>query len=420
MNPAKKGWLKEYLEYRKPHPINLNNYNLKSRDSLLYKIIQPTGLIYGHPIHAPGLKHPKEQRWNSLGKMKIVLLESLFHSALITSKQFPNTRDEWENFYEQTAQSIGNFYTHINPELLDKRLFYFKKVEITDLRYTEKVLQRKLFLKTRWDSLWVSLFKNSILFLDAFYFGEWKAGRSENIKAHKDSMKMMLLKIIAAATHANHILKNQQKNVFFDFLDSYNLSKEQNKILKEDFRNETTIEEIDLKPANTWLLKRFVLELTLLMIWVDKVVADEERHFLINLADKLGLKEIDLDISLISIEAFVIENWKEVYFLQNKHSYQVITQIIQQRLATILGNYSDQIIANIKKTKNLNELLEKYRYETLSEEEKECIGKLMRNVLLEIPIFKITELPHSFLQFPQIMKILPKEVTASNNAGSGF
>lgn len=410
MNPSEKGWLKEYLEFRKPHPINLKIYKLKGRDSLLYKIIQPTGLIYGHPIHAPGLKHPKEQRWNSLGKMKIVLLESFFHSALLTSRQHPTTPDEWDNFYEHTAQSIGNFYCHVNPELLSKRLFYFKKVETTDLRYTEKILQRKLFLKTRWDSLWVSLFKNSILFLDTFYFGEWKIGRTQNIKQHKDGMKMMLLKIIAAATHANHILKNQQKNIFFDFLDSYNLSKAQTKLLKEAFREEITIDDIDLSLADTWLLKRFVLELTILMIWADKVVADEERFFLIKLANKLGLKEIDLDISLISIESFVVENWKEVYFLQNKHSYQVVTQMIQQRLTSILNNYRDKIIKEIKQTHHLSELLGKWKYETLSDEEKEQTGTLLQKVLSTIPVFGITEIPASFLQFPQIMKILPKDI----------
>jgi hypothetical protein len=410
MNPSEKGWLKEYLEFRKPHPIKLSGHHLKSRDSLLYKIIQPTGLIYGHPIHAPGLKHPKEQRWNSLGKMKIVLLESFFHSALLTSKQHPSTADEWDNFYEQTTQSIGNFYCHINPELLKKRLFYFKKVKTTDLRYTEKVLQRKLFLKTRWDSLWVSLFKNSLLFLDTFYFGEWKVGRTQNVKKHKDGMKMMLLKIIAAATHANHILKNQQKNVFFDFLDSYNLSKTQTKLLKEAFRDQITVDDIDLHLADTWLLKRFVLELTILMIWADKVVADEERLFLIKLAKKLGLKEIDLDISLISIESFVIANWKEVYFLQNKHSYQVITQMIQQRLVSILSNYKVKLINEIKLTQNLSELLEKWKYETLNEEEKEQTGTLLRKVLFTIPIFRITKIPDSFLQFPQIMKILPKDI----------
>ncbi|HET8861110.1 hypothetical protein [Marivirga sp.] len=75
MNPAEKGWLKEYIDFRSPHPIDLNQYKVQDHDSLLYKIVQPTGLIYGHPLHAPGIKHPKEQRWNSLGKMKIVLLE---------------------------------------------------------------------------------------------------------------------------------------------------------------------------------------------------------------------------------------------------------------------------------------------------------------------------------------------------------
>jgi uncharacterized membrane protein YebE (DUF533 family) len=139
-------------------------------------------------------------------------------------------------------------------------------------------------------------------------------------------MKVLLLKVISAAAHSNQIIAREEKNMFFTFLSSSNLSKAQSKLAKEAFRDGITLDQIDLRQADTWLLKKYVLELAILMIWADKVVSTEERIFLSKLANQLGFSEEELDTSLIAIESFVIENWKEVYFLQSKHSFQMISE----------------------------------------------------------------------------------------------
>lgn len=255
MNPAEKGWLNEYIKFRGPHPIDLKQYQIQDQDSLLYKIVQPTGLIYGHPIHAPGIQHPKEQRWNSLGKMKIVLLESFLHSASLKQDILPDNEQDWLDFYRDTSQSIGQFYSVLDPQIRKKGLFTFHKPNIEDSRFTEQVLHRRLFLKSRWDNFWASLFQNSLLFLDTYYFGEWRAGKFHNMKWHKDAMKMLLLKVIASAAHANQIIEREERNMFFTFLSSSNLSKSQSKLAKEAFRDGITLDQIDIRQADTWLLK---------------------------------------------------------------------------------------------------------------------------------------------------------------------
>jgi hypothetical protein len=410
MNPAEKGWLKEYIKFRSPFPIDLNQYHIQDQDNLLYKIIQPTGLIYGHPIHAPGIRHPKEKRWNSLGKMKIVLLESFIHSASLKQISLPELESDWRDYYSETSQSIGRFYTILDPSINKKKLLFFKKPKVEDSRFTEQVLHRRLFLKSRWDNYWASLFQNSLLFLDAYYFGEWRAGKFHNIKWHKDAMKMLLLKVIAAAAHANQIIEREERNMFFTFLSSANLSKSQSKVAKEAFKDGIFLEQIDLRQADTWLLKKYVLELAILMIWADKVVSFEERAFLTELAKRLGISEEELDISLIAIESFVIENWKEVYFLQSKHSFQVISETILQRITTVLKRNEDTIAQEIRERKELWRLVDKSTKGPLIDEEKEIVRVQLIDILKSIPAFVIIALPASFLTLPILLRVLPKSV----------
>ena len=52
MDPGSKGWLKEYLEFRQELLQELVSEGRKSShpDHSLYRIIQPTGLMYGQPV----------------------------------------------------------------------------------------------------------------------------------------------------------------------------------------------------------------------------------------------------------------------------------------------------------------------------------------------------------------------------------
>lgn len=414
MNPSEKGWLEKYLQYRSSFPIELNKKFNTNDDTLLYKIVQPTGLLHGHPLHSPALKHPKEQRWNSLGKMKVVLLESFLHSAALKSESLPVQLDEWKDFYWETGQSIGHFYQNLHPEKHKTYFFSVQRKKLDDFKFAEDALRKNLFLKSRWDYFWASLFQNSLLFLDTYYFGEWKAGNFNNIKWHKDAMKIMVLKVLAAAAHANHIIEREEKNMFFSFLSSANLTKGHEKTLKDAFRDGITLDDIDLRLADTWLLKKYVLELAVLMIWSDQKVELQEKAFLLKLSSLLGFTETELEVSLLAIEAFVLENWKEVYFLQSKHSYQIIGETILGRLKFIINKNKESLLQEFQESKELYQLVEKSKKEKLTVEEKEKVRVQMIDVLKTVPAFVIIALPGSFLTIPILLKILPKEFLPSS------
>jgi hypothetical protein len=83
MKPTEKGWLKEYLEFRKELLKDLSSEGKKSAhpEHSLYRVIQPTGLMYGQSINV--LDHPDSKQWDDHDRMKILLAESLISSSLL-------------------------------------------------------------------------------------------------------------------------------------------------------------------------------------------------------------------------------------------------------------------------------------------------------------------------------------------------
>ena len=64
MKPREKGWLKEYLDFRKDLLGELTSEQRHSAhpEHSLYRIIQPTGLMYGQSVLT--IEHPDAHQWD--------------------------------------------------------------------------------------------------------------------------------------------------------------------------------------------------------------------------------------------------------------------------------------------------------------------------------------------------------------------
>ena len=92
MRPQEKGWLKEYLEFRKDLLKDLAQKRGSHPEHSLYSIIQPTGIMYGHTVGY--INHPDSEQWDDKDKMKILLAESLISSSLLFYNKPVRTPEE--------------------------------------------------------------------------------------------------------------------------------------------------------------------------------------------------------------------------------------------------------------------------------------------------------------------------------------
>ena len=94
-------------------------------------------------------------------------------------------------------------------------------------------------------------------------------------------------------------------------LHSANLSSKRNKEAWNLFENGIMVEEISLPKNNSWLIRKYFLELAIITVSADRVIDEKEKSFLSNFTKFLDFFEEDLEESMIALEGFIIENWGE-------------------------------------------------------------------------------------------------------------
>ncbi|MFZ6001204.1 MAG: hypothetical protein ACOYW3_11905, partial [Bacteroidota bacterium] len=402
MKPGEKGWLKEYLEFRQDLLKDLAAESKRSAhpEHSLYRVIQPMGLMYGQTVGA--LNHPQSSEWDEKDRMKILLAESLISSSLLFyDKQIKNP-DELSNVILKTVESIGNFYNNVFPELATptKTLFGRKK---SPLELAEKILDKRIEHTAEHNSnFWTQFFHNSLLFLDIFIFGQWIHTNADRIvadffKYEREELRFSVVKIIAAAAHANTKIEYEERKLLEYFLQSTGLSGEKKKEALKIFEEGIAIEGINLPTNNSWILKKYFLEMAILTIWADKKVESREEDFLKELCQYLGFSGDDLENSIMAIEGFVLEHWDELNQLQNKQDYNQVSEQFIKRLTRIADNNKSRLIKEVQESEELVSLINKAKSNELSDEEKHRMQELIIVVLKTIPTFVIISLPQRFL-----------------------
>src|SRR5688572_2275070 len=418
MNPNEKGWLKAYIDFRIDMLRELTTDAARKRshpEHSLYRIIQPTGLMYGQSIGVSG--HPDQDSWHNREKMKVLLAESLISSSLLFYEKQNGTPINISEAIERTLEHIGNFYNNIFPELSTpvKPLFGKRKspVELVE-RILDKRIERTIDFE---GNFWTYFFHNSLLFLDVFIFGQWIHTNADRIVAdffryERDELRFSVVKVIAAAAHSDKFVDPEERKLFEFFIQGTDLQIDKKKEASQIFEKGVELESINLPAENSWILKKFFLEIAILTAWADKKVEQAEQDFLKQLCTHLGFSDEDLENSMIAIEGFVLEHWQQLDYLQGKQDYNRVSEHFISRVSKLAEKNKSRLIAEIQDSEDVMRLLKKARTEELNAEESERIRKELIIILKTIPTFVIVALPQRFLTLPMLMKILPKNLFA--------
>jgi hypothetical protein len=416
MKPDEKGWLKEYLDFRKDL---FKGLTLKKKGShpehSLYSIIQPTGLMYGHSVGH--IDHPNANEWSEKDKMKVLLAESLISSSLLFYEKPVNNPEELSQIFFKTIENIGNFYNNIFPELAtpSKTLFGKKR---SPLELAEKILDKRIDRTSDFKgNFWTYFFHNSLLFLDVFIFGQWIHTNADRIVAdffryEREELRFSIVKVIAAAAHSDNILDYEERKLFEYFIQGTDLPADKKKESIQIFEKGVDIDSINLPSENSWILKKFFLEVAILTTWADKKVEQAEQDFLKRFCNYLGFSDEDLENSMIAIEGFVLEHWEQLEHLKDKQEYNRISEHFISRVSKIAEKHKSRLLKEIQDSEEVSALLKKARTQELTKEESERIRQELIVILKTVPTFVIISLPQTFLTLPMLMKILPKNLFA--------
>ncbi len=414
MNLSEKGWFKKLIGSQAADLAPIKD----DRNKYLYRATHSNGLLYGHPVLPREFKTPEFLELPENEKFKLILLDGFIKTAIFPDEEIiPQDPDAFVHFL---AESIIAYYSQVQPhKKIKERNFWGKKLSNEEI--VEELLNDRLNNETEAsDDFWVRFFNNSLLFLDVFFFGEWLPNRDsetsvQKIREQRDRTHLLLLEVVAAAAYADKIVQDEERVLFDQLLTSAQLPPDLEETAARYIEQGADIDNLDLSIASTWLLRKYLLELAILTIWADKVVYDDERQFIKKLAGKLGFSDEELENSMLAIESFVVSNWGNIPFLQDKHSFKDISERYVERLSKTLEKNSEQLSRLISENKELQHLLEKMAGEDLNDEEQIQLRTQLLQALKELPTFVVISLPGSFLTLPLLLNILPENILPANS-----
>lgn len=415
MKPQGKGWLKNYLEFRKDLLKDLARARSSHPEHSLYRVIQPTGLMYGQTVSDVTL--PEMDDWSEKDKMKILLAESLVSSSLVFNDTPVNSPDELSNAVMKAVENIGNFYNNIFPEMATPATTLFGRRK-TPMELAEKILEKRIELTSDLEgNFWAYFFHNSLLFLDIYIFGQWIHTNADRIVAdffryERDELRFSIVKVIAAASHANKEVAFEEKRLFDLFISGTDLPADKRKEAQRIFNKGILVEEMNLPAENSWILKKFFLEIAMLTLWADRKMEEQELAFLRSFCRYLNFSDEDLENSMIAVEGFVLEHWDQLERLQSKTDFQHVSEQFINRVSSIAEKNKGRILKELESSREVMSLIKKARSNELTAAEKERMRAELIKVLRTIPTFVIVSLPQRFLTLPILLKILPKNLFA--------
>lgn len=412
MNPTKKGWFESYLASRSEQLFEdyIEAAEIGDREKVIYKWIQPSGLMYGHPVNIPFFDADKAVDFEGTDKMKLILAESFLMSMYATEADGDRLSDQ----IRKAPGKIIRFYESVFPDVSIKHRNVIGLSRKEDNVAEDLISQRLKVKGSNGQNFWSGFFQNSLLFLDVYYFFRYLESHDSinlpELRKDLESIRFLIVSIIAAAAHANSKIEQEERELFNFFLLAAALSPEKKTRARQIFTEGIDVEQITMPKIDSWLLKKYILELATLTIWSDKSLEDSEMKFLEKLNKKLGFDSEELEMSIFSIEAFVIENWDKVRYLHSKENYQIVGEQMVKKMQVIMNKNKEGIATGIRENRELMELLVRNRMGKLTLEEEETVRKQLIEIVKSIPALVVIALPGTFLTLPVLLKILPEDV----------
>ncbi|NNF22488.1 MAG: hypothetical protein HKN67_11135, partial [Saprospiraceae bacterium] len=326
------------------------------------------------------------------------------------------------DFSDQLSRAtafIIDFYNKVYPEISTSHKPLIGKTK-TDLEVAEKIIEKRINLKPpSQHNFWIGFFSTTLIFLDIYFFGQWIHTATDKVvteffREEKEELRLSVIKVIVAAAHANHIIEVEERKLFEYILHSADLSSKRNKEAWNLLENGILVEEISLPENNSWLLRKYFLELAILTVSADRVVDEKEKEFLLNFTKHLEFFEEDLEDSILALEGFIIENWNEMGELQNRKSIDQLNEEYENRLGQLLSKHSKKIISELSENEAAVRLIQKHRDGNISPEDNQRLQDMLINIVKILPAFSSLSLPKSLLTTENLLKIFP-EINIGNS-----
>jgi len=401
ISPGSKGWIAKYLQLVSTGEIStqLPGHPGIPDKAFLHHYLAHTGIVFGYPSDLLFATKIDRSNWTNDETLTVLLFESLIfihkqhhHTKVLDQEHFLN---EVELFYKKhRVQSLGSLLGYIFKESKSEKL--------------ERILSKRTDVQKQFSSTksWLGYFNNAFIFLDVLLFDDFLKNHLRNTHDYQ-SLALLSLGVIALSAYSDGQVEESEKALFDTFLISADLDSEERELAKLRLKSGVSLNELRADLPDIWGIRRFLLDLSALTIFCNHEAIDDEKNFLSELSEWLGLSESDVDQAIIMAQHFVLENQKTIGYLKDASSVENVMNSMSKRWVKILGRNKDKLAVELKQSKELVSLIRKSTSTELSKEEKEKVKNQFMDVAKSIPALAIFLLPGGALLLPIVLKVIP-------------
>lgn len=405
ISPGSKNWIPKYFDLVDKGIILLTTELKNDLDiSALRLLINKTGLLYGSCTQFIYAKNIDKSRFTRDEQFKLLLFETLVFVYKNQFKNFDkdNFLSQLEKFYQQPEQSqFSNWLSFFSEKSLEAKI--------------EKILDDRVKVKSTifGSNYWLNHLSNSFVFLDVLLFDQFLKNEKQTFFNSYEPIASTAINCLAFVAYFDHQAVEKEQRMLWHFLASADLEKEEKIRCEQNILEGVTLNEIELRNIDDFTLKCAIYELCLFVIKGSNFLSEEEEYKLIEFGSFLGLSEIDIQVSVMLCNSFLLENGEEIALIKTESNSQFVYRAFSKRWLRILGRNKDKLVQELKESKELVTLIQKSTKEELTKEEKELIKSQFMDILKSMPSMAIFLLPGGGLLLPLILKIVPDLLPSS-------
>ncbi len=401
ISPGSKGWISKYFDLVDKGEIVLEverPENMRKID-FMHMTLAKSGINFGHALSCIYAKTIDRNEWTSEEKLKFLLFEAHLFVFRQVKKEAYNRKD--------FVQHLCAFYQEHSVSSISKLFQLFGKD--SEEEKIEKTLSKRVdikinILENKW---WVNTFSNAFSFIDVILFDDFiHKDRDQALSSYHLFANNAMTAVILAA-HADNEIEDQERAIFNVFLASANFEDEERDAIKSKFENGATIEDFSFFVKSHWMLKHFLLDISILTAISNDVLLDDELDFLIEMSNSLGISFHDLEQNIALTEAFMLDTEQTLEFMNDSSSYKKAYSSISKRWTKIILRNKDKLTTELQQSKELISLIKKSASQDLTSEEKETVKTQFKDVVKSVPALAIFLLPGGALLLPIVLKIIP-------------
>lgn len=393
MNPSANGWINRY---QKENQEGLIELSLLPFDDF-YQKLKNVGFIYGTNLV------PVSERKNINFKLTQEELAkvNLFTSLSTIYYQYSQTTN-----HLLCLETITEFYSQLNRS--HKSLFNFTWRKSKPDQVLENILHQRIQTNDNYiQKNFSNIVTNALLFIDVLAF------------------KKHLNKTYDPCSYASKI-EQLLVNTLYLALKQKKLKGKYDKIIIKLIQNSLRYHEIDidklkeLSNLDFTLLtnpveKQYLVDMMCITLYSDQIIDDNEKQFILTLAEKLDIHSTELDKSINFMYNFVEEHKSDIYYFNVAHPVKHFYDKTYRTISLLINRNKKRIINEIYQSKELLNLLIISTTRDLNSYEKKKVKTQLIDIFKTIPSLTIFVLPGGSVLLPIIIKMIPSILPSSFN-----